>query len=176
MELEPLLLKQKQDIFMNCKRNQSGFTLIDTIIGIVIMGFVLTGVIMMVLDLSVKSVTNETIAKGTAYANSVMNYIRVHRFDENYNTTGSPWTYPLGQDSGDFDDIDDFIGADWSIIPGYTDAGYQASSRVFYIDHLVNLLDSCTYATHFKRIIVTVDHDGLPNPIVLTSIMTAHGI
>jgi len=160
---------------MNCKKNQSGFTLIDTIIGIVIMSIVLTGVILMVLDLSVKSVRNESIVKGTAYANSVMNYIRVHRFDENYNTSGAPWTYPLGQDGGDSDDIDDFIGADWSIIPGYTDVGYQATSNVFYIDHLVNLLDSCAYATNYKRIIVTVNHDGLPNPIVLTSIMTAHG-
>ena len=175
MEPEPLLLNQKQDMSMNCKKNQSGFTLIDTIIGIVIMGIVLTGVILMVLDLSVKSVRNETMAKGTAYANSVMNYIRAHRFDENYNTLGMPWTYPLGQDVGDSDDIDDFIGADWSIIPGFTDVGYQATSNVFYVDHLVNLLDSCPYTTNYKRIIVTVSHDGLPSPIVLTSIMTAHG-
>ena len=175
MGLEPLLLRQKQDISMNCKKNQSGFSLIDIIIGIVIISLVLTGVIFMVLDLNVKSLRNETMAKGTAYANSVMNYIRVHRFDENYNTSGAPWTYPLGQDSGDSDDIDDFIGADWSIIPGYTDVGYQATSNVFYVDHIVNLLDSCLYATNYKRIIVTVDHDGLSDPIILTSIMTAHG-
>ncbi len=160
---------------MNYKKNQSGFTLIDTIIGIVIISFVLTGILFVIIDLNVKSVRNETIAKGTAYANSVMNYIRAHRFDENYNTSGMPWTYPLGQDSGDYDDIDDYIGADWSIIPGYADVGYQATSNVFYVDHLVNLLDACVYATHYKRIIVTVSHENLPNTIVLTSIMTAHG-
>ena len=160
---------------MKYNKNQSGFTLIDTIIGIVIVSFVLTGILFVIIDLNVKSLRNETIAKGTAYSNSVMNYIRAHRFDENYNTSGMPWTYPLGQDGGDYDDIDDFIGADWSVIPGYADVGYQAASNVFYIDHLVNLLDACVYATHYKRIIVTVNHADLPNAIVLTSIMTAHG-
>ena len=162
-------------MFMNYKKNQSGFTLIDTIIGIVIISFVLTGVLFVIIDLNVKSVRNETIAKGTAYANSVMNYMRAHRYDENYNTIGMPWTYPLGQDGGDTDDVDDFIGADWSIIPGYADAGYQATSNVFYVDHLTNLLDAVAYPTHFKRIIVTVNHQDLPNAIVLTSLMTAHG-
>ena len=161
---------------MNYKKNQSGFTLIDTIIAIVIIGFVLTGILFVIIDLNVKSIRNETVAKGTAYANSVMNYIRVHRFDENYNTLGKPWTYPLGQDAGDYDDIDDFIGADWSVIPGYTDVGYQATSNVFYVDPLVNLLDACGYATDYKRIVVSVSHEELPNPIALTSIMTPYGI
>ena len=160
---------------MNYKKNQSGFTLIDTIIGTVIISFVLTGVLFVIINLNVKSVRNETMAKGTVYANSVMHYIRAHRFDENYNTSGEPWTYPLGQDSGDYDDIDDFIGADWSIIPGYTDVGYQASSNVVYVDILVSLMDGCNYATNYKRIIVTVNHSKLPNPILLTSIMTPHG-
>jgi type II secretory pathway pseudopilin PulG len=177
MVSEPLLLQQKQDMSLNYKKTQSGFTLIDTIIGIVIISFVLTGILFVVIDLNVKSVRNETIAKGTVYANSVMNYIRAHRFDENYTTygLGAPWTYPLGQESGDYDDIDDFIGADWSIIPGYTDVGYQATSNVFYVDMHVNFLDICLYDTDFKRITVTVDHSDLPHSIVLTSIMTPHG-
>ena len=162
-------------MFMNYKKNQSGFTLIDTIVGIVIISFVLTGVLFVIIDLNVRSIRNETYIKGTMYANSAMNYIRAHRFDENYNTLGAPWTYPLGQDSGDFDDIDDFIGADWSVIPGYTDVGYQATSNVFYVDHIVNLLDACGYVTYYKRIVITVTHADLPNPIILTSIMTAHG-
>ncbi len=162
---------------MNYKQNQSGFTLIDTIIGIVIISFVLTGILFVVIDLNVKSIRNEIVAKGTVYANSVMHYIRAHRFDENYTTggLGDPWTYPLGQDSGDYDDIDDFIGADWSIIPGYTNVGYQASSNVVYVDILVSLMDGCNYATNYKRITVTVNHSDLPNPILLTSIMTPHG-
>ncbi len=162
---------------LNYKKNQSGFTLIDTIIGIVIISFVLTGILFVVIDLNVKSIRNEIVAKGTVYANSVMHYIRAHRFDENYTISSQigPWTYPLGQDSGDYDDIDDFIGADWSIIPGFADVGYQASSNVVYVDVLVSLMDGCNYATNYKRIIVTVGHDDLPNPILLTSIMTPHG-
>ena len=172
----PLLLRQEQDISLNYKKNQSGFTLIDTIIGIVIIGFVLTGILFVVIDLNVKSVRNEIIAKGTVYANSVMHYIRAHRFDENYNTLGEPWTLPivLGQDSGDYDDIDDFIGADWSIIPGFTDVGYQATSNVFYVD-VASLLYNYGAVTNYKLITVTVNHSALPNPIVLCSIMTPHG-
>ncbi len=160
---------------MNYKSNQFGFTLIDTIIGIVIVSFVLTGILFVVIDLNVKSVRNETIAKGTAYANSVMHYIRAHKFDENYADSGQPWTFPLGQDGGDHDDIDDFIGADWSIIPGYAGDGYQAVSNVFYVDATTSWLTNCGYATDYKRIIVTVNHADLPNPLVLTSIMTPHG-
>jgi hypothetical protein len=161
---------------MNYKKNQSGFTFIDSIIGIMIITFILIGVLNVIDDLNIKSNRNETIAKGTYYANTVMNYIRAHRFDENYSTSGPPWTFPLGQDGGDYDDIDDFIGADWSIIPGYTDVGYQATSNVFYVDELFDLLINCGYVTNYKRITVTVIHAGLPNPIVLTSIMTPHGI
>jgi len=175
MAQEQSFLRPKRDIFMNYKKNQSGFTLIDTIIGIVIISFVLTGVLFVIIDLNVKSIRNETLVKGTSYGNSVMNYIRAHRFDENYNTTGAPWTYPLGQDLGDYDDIDDFIGADWSVIPGYADVGYQAISNVFYVDHIVNLLDACGYVTNYKRINVTINHEDLHNPIILTSIMTPHG-
>ena len=159
---------------MNYKKNQSGFSLIDAIIGIMLISFVLTGVLYVLLDLRVKSVENEVLAKGATYANSIMNYIRSHRFDENYSMLGYPWTFPLGPDGGDHDDIDDFIGADWPTILGYAEIGYQATSDIFYVD-APNLLTNCGYMSNYKRIIVTVSHADLPNPIVLTSIMTPHG-
>lgn len=114
----------KQVMFTKIKNNQSGFTLIDTIVGIMIISIVLPVILIVMGDINIKSITNETMGKGIAFANSVIHYIIAHSFDENYNTTGAPWTYPLGQDSGDFDDIDDFIRADWSIIPGYVNMGY----------------------------------------------------
>lgn len=165
----------KQVMFTKIKNNQSGFTLIDTIVGIMIISIVLPVILIVMRDINIKSITNETMEKGTAFANSVIHNIIAHRFDENYNTTGAPWTYPLGQDSGDFDDIDDFIGADWSIIPGYVNMGYQAVSNVFYIDATVDLMTSCNYPTNFKRIVVTVNHANLSNPIILTTIITPHG-
>ncbi len=165
----------KQVMFTKIKNNQSGFTLIDTIIGIVIIGAVLPVILIAMRDMNINSITSETTEKGTAFANSVMHYIIAHRFDENYNTTGAPWTYPLGQEGGDSDDIDDFIGADWSINPGFVDMGYQAISNVFYIDSSVELMTISNYATNFKRIVVTVNHANLSNPIILTTIITPHG-
>ncbi len=162
-------------MFKKIKNNQTGFTLIDTIVGIMIIGFALPVILIVMRDLNLKSITNETVENGTAFANSVMHYIIAHRFDENYNTIGEPWTYPLGQDSGDFDDIDDFIGADWSAIPGYANMGYQAVSNVIYIDNTVDLMAICAYPTNFKRIIVIVSHANLSHPIILTTIMTPHG-
>lgn len=165
----------RQDMFTKIKKDQSGFTLIDTVSGIVIMCFVLPVILFTTLDMNVKSLNDETYKKGTSFGNTIMNYIIGHRFDENYNTTGAPWTYPLGQNNGDYDDIDDFISADWSIIPGYANMGYQATSNIFYIDPSVDLMSSCNYQTNFKRIVVIINHANLSNPLTLTTIMTPHG-
>ena len=162
-------------MFTKIKNDQSGFTLIDIVSGIMIMTFVLPVILITTSDMNLKSVNNDTYEKGTSFGNTIMNYIIGHRFDENYNTTGAPWTYPLGQDSGDFDDIDDYIYADWSIIPGYVNMGYQATSNIFYIDPSVDLMSNCNYPTNFKRIVVIVNHANLSNPLTLTTLMTPHG-
>ena len=96
--------------------------------------FVFPVLMSVVQDFNVKSISTELNDKGTIFATTIMHYITGYRFDENYGTTGHPWTYPLGQDSGDRDDIDDFINMDWSVIPGLTSSGYAAASNIFYID------------------------------------------
>jgi hypothetical protein len=160
-------------MFMNYK-DQSGFSLIDLVIGTTILAFTLTGIMMVIGDMSVKSVRNESIEKATVYGTTVINNIRAHRFDENYGGSGWPWTYPLGSDGGDLDDIDDYIGADWSGIPGYASAGYTATSMVHYIDP-PDLLSVRNYVTNYKRIVVVVTHPDLANPVFLSTIMTPHG-
>ena len=170
-------------MFTKIKSSQSGFTFIDTIVGIMIISLILPVSLAMLNNLNRNSMANETLEKGTAYANSIMHYVIAHRFDENYETIGAPWTYPLGQDSGDLDDIDDFIGADWSIIPGYASMGYQGVSNVFYVDGETidvslgtpDLMSSVSIPTNYKRIVVSVDHAELSNPIVITTIITPHG-
>jgi type II secretory pathway pseudopilin PulG len=162
-------------MFIKLKNNQDGFTLLDTVLGISILILILPTLLNIINDLNIKSMGNESINKGTAYANSIMNYVVGYRFDENYNTIGSPWTYPLGQNSGDYDDADDFISMDWSIIPGYAESGYVASTNVFYVDPSIDLLSSCAYPTNFKRIVTSVNHPSLNTPIYLTTIITPHG-
>lgn len=162
-------------MFHTIKNSQDGFSNIDIILGMMILIFTLPVLLNVVQDLNSKSLEYELTDKGTIYANTIMHYITGFRFDENYGTVGVPWTYPLGQDGGDSDDIDDFITSDWSFIPGFANSGYSASSNVFYIDPTIDLMTARTYPTDFKRIVVTVNSAEQMNPITLTTIMTAHG-
>lgn len=163
-----------QDMFTKIKNNQNGFSNVDIILGILILIFVLPTLLYVVRDINEKSVEYELTDNGTIFANTIMHYISGFRFDENYGTSGEPWTYPLGQDGGDYDDIDDFIGADWSIIPGFSSSGYIATSNIFYVDPTVDLTTYQNYQTNFKRIVVTVDHSKQLNPITISTIITAH--
>jgi hypothetical protein len=156
------------------KTDQKGFTNIDIVVGIMILIFVLPMLMNLVRDTNIKSIEYEVYDKGTIYANTIMHYITGFRFDENYGTTGTPWTYPLGQDGGDYDDIDDFINMDWSIIPGLASSGYTATSNVFYVDPYIDLNTPQSIQTHFKRIVVSVNHDMQSNPITITTLITAH--
>jgi len=156
------------------RHNQSGFSNIDIILGILIIIFVFPVLMNVVQDFNVRSLSTELNDKGTIFGNTIMHYVSGFRFDENYGTTGHPWTYPLGQDYGDYDDIDDFINMDWSIIPGLASSGYTASSNIYYVDPSISTTAAQAYQTNFKRIVVSVDHAELNNTIVLSTIMTAH--
>ena len=163
-----------RDMLSKIRKKQDGFSNVDIILGIMIIVFVFPLLMNVVQDFNSKSISSELADKGTIFANTIMHYISGYRFDERYGTTGHPWTYPLGQDSGDYDDIDDFINMDWSIIPGFANSGFTATSNIYYIDPAISLTTALGYQTNFKRIVVTVNHAQLDNSITLSTIMTAH--
>lgn len=159
---------------MKHPNSQFGFSIMDMIIGLSIVAVAIVGILGVQENYVNKSSQIELSLRAISLGNSVMNTIRMHAYDENYN---SPWSTTIGAntDAGesalaDYDDIDDYAGASWDFSgDGYD--GFNVTTRVFYIDIATSWIDSVGPATSFKRIIVTVDHDILESPINFSSLM-----
>jgi len=152
-------------------KNNHGFAYIDLIIGMAIIAIAVLPILLMITNMTNQHTQTLLLARGTTFSNSVMQHIRSARFDELDNP---PWS-ALGSDSGDRDDIDDYIGSvDWSAITGFSD--FNVAVSVYYIDPSTG--DWITPAgglTDYKIIIVTVSHQNLNTSLTLSSIMTPFG-
>ena len=150
---------------------QSGFSLIDMIMGMSIISIALVGIMSVQNNYINMSTKLEVGFRAIALGNSVMSTIRMHRFDEN---ASAPWSATLGTDTGetssdDYDDIDDYASAAWDF--SYWYPGYTVNSRVFSINLATSWVDSVGAPNNFKRIIVSINHEALDSPIVFSSLM-----
>lgn len=157
---------------MNNSHQNSGFSLVDTIIGMTIIAVAIVGIQIAQTNYVRASDRTEFGVRAVTLANSVMNIIRMHNFDENAN---SPWSTSLGEDTGesslaDYDDIDDYADGSWDFSGDGFD-GFSVQSRIFYVAVPTNWLDSTGTATNFKRIIVSVNHSVLEAPVIVSSIV-----
>ncbi|NQV14452.1 hypothetical protein HQ531_03255 [bacterium] len=157
---------------MKHRDRQTGFSLIDMIIGLSILAVAIVGIQIAQSNYIQMSSRVETGLRALSLGNSVMNIIRMHAYDE---SSSSPWSSTLGPDGGetssaDYNDIDDYAATSWDFSSdGY--AGFTVNSRVFYVDLPSNWLDSLATRTNYKRIVVTVNHSILNTPVIFTSIM-----
>jgi len=155
------------------RHSQSGFSLIDMIMGLSIIAVAIVGVQLAQRNYVEMSTQVETNLRAVTLGNSVMNTIRMHRFDEN---ATAPWDSTLGKNTGetvlsDFDDIDDYDGAIWDFsADGY--AGFAVTTSVFSVDLASSWMDNTGEFTSFKRIIVSINHDAMDVPLVFSSIMS----
>lgn len=155
------------------KQSQSGFSLIDIIVGLSILAVAIVGIQLAQRNYVTFSTQVEVNLRAISLGNSVMNTIRMHRFDEN---ASAPWDSTLGTNTGestltDYDDIDDYAGASWDFSSdGFP--GYVVSSRVFCVDLSSSWLDSVGAFTSFKRIIVSINHGEMETPVVFSSIVS----
>jgi len=158
-------------MFMKTKRNERGFSLVEIIIGVVIVGIGFVGSMNAFRFIRSKSFQIEATFRAVSVANSVMHTVRAENFDDN---TATPWTTNLGPEESlvtDFDDADDYIGYAWDFqSKGFP--GYDVTTRIYYVDPSVSWIDSVGTQTNYKHIIVHVSHQGLPVPVTLTSLMT----
>ena len=150
--------------------NRNGFSIVDMIMGLSIIAVAIVGI--MTAQRNYIQMTNrvEVGLRSVSLANSVMNTIRMHRFDEN---TTEPWSVTLGPEGGEtsanYDDIDDYAGTSWDFSSdGFS--GFTITSRVFCVNLATSWLDSVGTGFNYKRIIVSVDHGVLENPVVMSSI------
>ncbi len=153
--------------------SQAGFSLIDMIMGLSIIAVAVVGIMIAQRNYIQMSSQVEIGIRAVSLANSAMSIVRMHRYDE---SRTAPWGASLGYDSGestlsDCDDIDDYTGATWDFTSdGFT--GFTVSSRVFNVNVTTSWLDSVGPGTNYKRIIISVDHDVLDDPVVISSIYT----
>ncbi len=156
---------------MNKHKNQAGFSIPDMLVGLSIVAVAIVGVLYAQRSYVRQADVIEIRSRATTLANSVMSTIRMHRYDEN---TDEPWSATLGANSGetstaDYDDVDDYAAASWNFSAlGYPN--FTVSTRVFYVDIQNSWLDSVGGPTSYKRIIVSVDHDVLDRPLVISTL------
>jgi len=157
---------------MSLNKSQSpGFTTIEIVLGIVVVGIVFVGFMSVHANIRSKSTNTEIILRATGLASSVMGKIRAHDFHDD--TAPASTLGPDEASASDYDDVDDYAGFDWSIT-GYD--GYSVNTRVFYVNPVTSWLDSVGTSTYYKRIIVSVSHGGLESALLLTSLITPHQI
>jgi len=153
-------------------KSQSGFSMIDMIMGLSILAVAIVGIQLAQRNYVQMSGQVEVNLRAISLGNSVMNTIRMHRFDENLT---APWDSTLGTDTGEtslilYDDIDDYNGASWDFSSDGYD-GYNVTTSVFSVDLNTSWLDNAGVFTSFKRIIVSIDHSAMDSPVVFTSIV-----
>lgn len=153
----------------SCHREQAGFSLIELVLGIVIISVALVSSMVTLKNITAKSVELEILNRSTNFANNIMETIISNRYDEN---TIKPWSTPLGPEEGntsDYDDVDDFNGQTWTAnhLPGY--------SGVSTMQYVTNndWLSASNTATNYKLITVKVSHSELTNPVIIKSLVTA---
>lgn len=142
-------------------QGQRGFTIIEMIIVIIVLGIALPPLLFTVGETLEDNVKVRTIQTATVLGRSLQEEILSKRYDEN---TASPWSNPLGPNGGEtratYDDVDDFDGFTENPISGFT--GYSSSVTVSYVDPdttgLDTLLSDSNNTLDYKRIDVTITH------------------
>ncbi len=154
---------------MRNNNSQKGFSLIELVLGIVIISVALVSSMVTLKNLTAKSVELEILNRSTNYANNIMEMIISKRFDE---VTSSAWSGTLGPEEGSiaqYDDIDDFNGHVWTT--GHL-PGYSGVSKIEYVSQN-NWLTATNNVSNYKLVTVTVSHSELTNPVVIKSLVTA---
>lgn len=167
--------------------SQSGFTLVEIIVGIVITGISLSVITTLIYPLFVRSVDPMLQVRAAEYGQAIMQDILSKPYDANAGiggqpicSVGLPCTDPPGAESGeidrgdfnDVDDYDEFCDADTDIqdvlgVPQTAEySSYTFRSCIDYDGDYDGVIDTDTSA---KRITVTVTPPQPAVPVVITA-------
>lgn len=166
-------------MFKDRYKNQSGFTLMDIVIGVTFLSFAFLATFRVTNDFQRKLNERDLQIRATSIANSTMSVIRSVNFDENWPSMTHTAAANLGMDvSSLYDDIDDFMLNPASALNfGTSDDGFGIAVSVYYVDPTTTPPNTTTALTgssfsNYKRIDITVAHAELLNPIVISAIVT----
>lgn len=166
-------------MFKGRYKNQSGFTLMDIVIGVTFLSFAFLATFRITNDLQRKLNDRDLQIRATSIANSTMSVIRSVNFDENWPSTIHTAASNLGMDASTlYDDIDDYMLNPANALNfGSSDDGFGIAVSVYYVDPTTSPPNTTVPLTgssysNYKRVDITVAHAELPNPITLSAIMT----
>lgn len=177
----------------NNKLSLAGFTLIELVTTIVVLGLAIPVLLTSWANVAWRANRSEVMADATYYAQQLMEEIKSKRFDEN---EALPWTSSasFGVDTGEssaskatFDDIDDFSGATDANVTAPA-SGYTRSASIDYVRlngsnwttcgaTVCNSTADCTLCGSccYKRIRVSVSRaDNAVSNLSLTTIMSGY--
>ncbi|MEK6726174.1 MAG: type II secretion system protein [Deltaproteobacteria bacterium] len=163
--------------------NKKGFTLIEVVMVIVLLGIMLPGIMMYFIQGVKDSVDSQRRTTAIFLAEGLMEEIRSKRWDEvavinatcsNASVIGTDAEARIG-----YDDIDDFNGinntppSDSQGAAMLNYAGFQQQVTVSYVNPAA--LDTAVGGpTCYKRILVTITDTGSAETISLVSLMTGY--
>jgi len=174
--------KVKKDI-NNLKK---GFSLIELIISMVILGFVLMSLIKVFSDLTVTSVQPDYRYTQSMLGQELLEEIRSKRFDElEYKDANGNWSTSMGVDAGEtagnkstFDDVDDFNSFSETLSSPFS--GFLRSVTVGYIatgnlDTVLTIPSPITsdWTPSYKKVSVVISNNAVPALTLNTVISTA---
>jgi len=155
----------------NLRNQESGISLIEAIVSIILLAFALTSLIALFSNVSVLAVQGEFRNTSDMIAQEFVEEILTRRFDELSVKSGGNWSV-IGVDSGEnatdmttFDDIDDFDG--WSESLGWPYAGFTRSALVIYVADS-DLDVASTRDKNYKRVNVQVSNNAVTYSTVVT--------
>lgn len=163
----------------NKSYHQSGFTLMDIVIGVTFLSFAFLATLRITNDLQYKLDQRDLQVRAVSIANSMMSIIRSVNFDENWPSSTHTAASALGMDASlVYDDLDDFVLT--PNVPanfGTTANGFGITVSVYYVDPTTtppNLTVALTGSnfSNYKRIDITITHTELPSPVGLSAIVT----
>lgn len=165
---------------------QQGFSLIELIIAIVVLGFVLSAMVKSFMDLSVMRVGPEYRHTQTMVGQELMEEIKSKRFDElSFKDANDNWSWTLGTDSGEvstdkstFDDVDDFDG--WNEAMSTPYSGFTRTVDVSYVSQAdlntpLAIPGSVTssWTPEYKRIQITVSNNAVADLVIVSIVSSA---
>jgi len=154
---------------MGTVRKNTGMSLIEMIVAIVVVGLAVPALTRNWVDVTLRSARSEAMADSVFYGQQLMEEITAKRFDEELNP---PWTpkAQFGPDSGEtskdeFDDVDDFDG-----YANTTADGFTRAVRVDYVGLTGTVWNQVGTESEFKRIQVSVSKSrvGVQNVTMAT--------
>ncbi|MFZ5803063.1 MAG: type IV pilus modification PilV family protein [Candidatus Omnitrophota bacterium] len=142
------------------KEIPAGFTLIELVISIVVLGFAVLALVKAITDVSLVTFEAQFRDQQTLLGQELMEEIRSKRFDERVAKSGGQWSPTLGPDPGEtskseYDDIDDYHNFSETLTGDFS--GYTRAVQVGYVNAAASLTTVVSDPTqNLKLVVVTV--------------------